>query len=102
MFSWIYDAVPDDSGVQFRFIKYFCIHRLPYSNIDSISEVSGLNPVSMTAFNFKSRFFSRCFLIVTKSGWFTRRILLTPASPENFLSLAAKGGVEKLPLDYKK
>lgn len=96
MFAFFYDAIPDESGIRFVILRFWKIHHLKYPDIESVSELGKWSAHSLTAFNFKNRLLARSFLITTKSGWFIRKVLVTPADPTAFLSLAAAGGVTQI------
>ena len=55
------------------------MRRLPYSEIESVGIQRGWGG-GLFAYNFKNRLFKTAFLIRKRKGWFTRRILVTPAS----------------------
>jgi hypothetical protein len=86
MFSWMYDIKIEQLGIQFVVFRVLPLHLLRFSNIKLARELRGMKIGPLNAFNFKNRLFSRAFLIETKTGWFTRRILVTPRDPDEFVA----------------
>jgi len=94
MFSWLYDTRLQKSGIQFVVLRLLPLHLLQFSNIKLVRELHGMKVGPFNAFNFKNRLFSRAFLIETKTGWFTRRILVTPRDADKFVSTLDEHQVE--------
>ena len=80
--TYIYDACPRESGIDFQLFRVWTIYVLPYAEIQSVDVQPGWG--GLFVYNFKNRLFSPSFLINKKKGWFTRRILITPARSEEF------------------
>jgi len=94
MLSWLYDINLDPSGIRFVLFGFLTIHVLKPDNIESVTEIGRTSIGSLTAYNFKNRFLARTFLIQTRRGWFTRRVLVTPKSPSTFTEWLKEHGVE--------
>jgi len=90
--SYIYDVRLTTKGIEFCLFKVWIVHRLPYSEIESIGIQKGWGD-GLFAYNFKNRLFKTAFLIRKRKGWFTRRILVTPASDSEFLGALADAHV---------
>ena len=82
--SYIYDVRLTADGIEFCLFRMLVMHRLPYSEIESVGIQKGWGG-GLFAYNFKNRLFKTAFLIRKRKGWFTRRILVTPASDSEFL-----------------
>lgn len=94
MLSWLYDIQLVSTGLRFVLFQCFTLHVLKFSNIERVTELRGMAAGPLNAYNFKNRLFIRVFLIETRTGWFTRRILVTPPDAELFTSKLAENGVE--------
>lgn len=97
MLTWLYDVKIDTLGIRFVLFQWLTVNLLPWENIDSVREIGVLSPGSLTAYNFKSRFLSRTFLIHKRRGWFARKVLVTPKDPDLFLSAIRANGIATLP-----
>jgi hypothetical protein len=76
---------------------FWTVHLLKFDNIKSVQEMEPpMRFGAWNASNFKSRFFARTFLIETHTGWFTRKVLITPDKPDTFLTLLHGRGVSLL------
>lgn len=93
LFTWLYDAICEEAGIRFTLFRVLTVHRLRPENIEAISEVSQVSLGKWNAYNFKSRLFGRCFLVQTKRGWFTRRVLITPKEPDDFVRWVVANGI---------
>ena len=97
---WLYDVALDEKGLRFVLFKFWTVYLLKFENIESVVEMGPITLSALAAYNFKNRFWARCFLITTKRGWFTRKVLITPKSPAEFLawlkSNAAKVSIEEI------
>ena len=85
MFAWLYDIKLDPSGIRFVLFRVLTIHVLKFDNIKSVTEIGPASIGCITAYNFKSRFLARSFMIETRHGRFTRKVLVTPKSPNTFI-----------------
>ena len=90
--SYIYDVRLTADGIEFCLFRIWVMHRLPYSEIESVGIQKGWVG-GLFAYNFKNRLFKTAFLIRKRKGWFTRRILVTPASDSEFLRELANAHV---------
>ncbi|MES2038364.1 MAG: hypothetical protein V4495_11030 [Pseudomonadota bacterium] len=88
LFSWLYDVNLDPNGIRFVLFGLWTFHHLDIANIKSIAEISSVSPGAWNAYNFKNRFLGRSFLIATRLGWFSRKMLVTPKDPDAFLAWA--------------
>jgi hypothetical protein len=80
--TYIYDACPREGGIDFCLFRLWNIYFLPYAEIESVEVQPGWG--SLFVYSFKNRLFSPSFLIKKKKGWFTKRILITPARSDEF------------------
>lgn len=85
MFSWLYDIKLDPRGVRFVLFCIWTVYLLPWEHIKCVNEIGVLSPGSFAAYNFKNRLFARSFLVETHRGWFTRKVLVTPKDPLEFI-----------------
>ena len=90
--SYIYAVRLTADGIEFCLLKFWIVRRLPYSEIESVGIQRGWGSGLFT-YNFKNRLFKTAFLIRKRKGWFTRRILVTPASDSEFLRALANAHV---------
>jgi hypothetical protein len=93
MFSWLYDIKLDARGIRFVLFGAWTEHILLWDNIKGVSEIGALSPGSISAYNFKNRFLARSFLLETKRGWFTHKVLVTPREPDHFVEKLRSCGV---------
>lgn len=89
----LYDARIGEAGIDFVIFYYVKISTLPYSRIERVKEVGFLGTLTFNAVNFCNRSLTRALLIEKKSGWYTRRVLITPANIDYFKMVLAKEGV---------
>ena len=94
VFALLYDAKAEEYGIDFVLFRLLKIYTLPYSEIESVREVGFGQMLTAIAVNFSNRSLTNGFLIRTKSGWFTRQILITPAHPTEFKNILQQAGVE--------
>jgi hypothetical protein len=85
LLTWLYDIDINRRGIAFVLLRILVIHRLPFEGIKRVIEIRHTSLGSISAYNFKNRLFARSFLIQTRSGWFTQKILVTPKNPQEFL-----------------
>src|SRR5437667_5422271 len=90
--SYVYDVRLTANGIEFCLFRIWIVHRLPYSGIESVDIQRGWRGGLFT-YNFKNRLFRTTFLIRKRKGWFTRRILVTPANESEFLRALANAHV---------
>ena len=90
--SYIYDVRLTADGIEFCLFRFWIVRRLPYSEIESVGIQRGWGG-GLFAYNFKNRLFKTAFLIRKRKGWFTRRILVTPANDSEFLRALANAHV---------
>lgn len=88
----IYDIRLSDDAVLFVLFSKFTFHRLPFTNIEKVIQGKG-GYHFLTAVDFRNRFFAPSFLILKKSGAFTRKVSISPADPQAFLTALAKTDV---------
>jgi hypothetical protein len=86
--SYIYDVRLTADGIEFCLFRVWIVHHLRYSEIESVRIQKGWGG-GLFAYSFKNRLFKTAFLIRKRKGWFTRRILVTPASDSEFLRALA-------------
>ena len=86
MLSWLYDIKLDTRGVRFILLGIWTIYLLRFENIEYVTEIGRFSLGSMSAYNFKNRLFVRTFMIKMKQGWFTRKVLVTPKTTDEFLT----------------
>ena len=94
VFAFLYDAKAEEYGIDFVLFRLLKIYTLPYSGIESVRDVGFGQMLMAIAVNFSNRSLTNGFLIRTKSGWFTRQILITPAHPTEFKNILQQAGVE--------
>ena len=94
VFSWLYDVDIGETGIRFVLFGAITIHLVKYSNIQSVKEVSPTSLGTFTAYNFKNRLFAKTFLLKLRRGWFARKILVTPKSPGEFISVLEKHNID--------
>jgi hypothetical protein len=92
--SWLYDIRLNKQGIRFVLFGFWTIYLLQPSNIKTITEIGSTSIGALNAYNFKNRFFARCFMIETKTGWFTRKILITPNNSNEFIAWLNLNGIE--------
>ena len=88
----IYDVRLSDDAVVFVLFSKFNFYRLPFTNIEKVIYGKG-GYHFLTAVDFRNRFFSPSFLILKKSGAFTRKVSISPADPKAFVEALAKANV---------
>jgi len=93
MLSWLYDVRLDTKGIRF-ILLFFTVHLLQFETIKCVSEIGPASIGSITAYNFKNRLLARSFLIETRRGWFTRKVLVTPKDPDAFLKVLKEHNVD--------
>ena len=93
LLSWVYDIKTNSIGVRFVLFRNWTIYFLPFENIKSVSEVSYCSIGSISAYNFKNRFFTRTFMIEVRQGWFAHKVLVTPKEPVEFLAVLKSNGI---------
>ena len=91
--SWLYDVKLGAQGIRFTLFGFWTVHLLQFENIESVTEIGRMALGAFSAYNFKNRLFSRSFLIQTRRGWFTRKVLVTPKAPDEFLLWLRNNGV---------
>ena len=89
---WIYDVRLTARGIEFVLFSCMPVYVLTRENIEEIIETRG-GYKYLFAYNFKNRFFQRCFLIRKKKGLFTRTVLITPPNPSLFVDRLAQDGI---------
>ena len=94
MLSWLYDIKRDDLGICFVLFSFWTIYLLRFENIEYVTEIGYFSLGSWNSYNFKNRLFSRSFMIALRQGWFTRKVLVTPKSPDEFLLWLAENSVK--------
>lgn len=94
LLSWLYDLKLDEKGIRFILFGFWTVHFLRFENIESVTEIGRIALGALTAYNFKNRLFARSFLLETRTGWFARKILITPKAPDEFLVLLREYGVK--------
>jgi hypothetical protein len=82
--TYLYDVRLTPTGLAFCVFSVWTVYVLPYTGIESV-DVQKRWGGGLFVYNFKNRLFKTAFLVRTRSGWFTRRILITPPSPEEFI-----------------
>jgi len=90
--AFIYDARVAENGIEFVLFASLKVYLLSFANIEHVEEVKG-GYLLLFVYNFKNRLFRRTFLIKKKRGFFTRRVLVTPANPDEFAASLARAGV---------
>jgi hypothetical protein len=93
MLAWLYDIRLEPRGIRFVMFCTWTVHLLQWGNIKCVTEIGMLSAASISAYNFKNRLFARSFLLETKRGWFTRKILVTPGEPDQFVERLCSSGV---------
>lgn len=86
LFGWLFDVVLDQRGIRFRLFSAWTFHILEFEDIDSVKEIGFASPGSWNAVNFKNSLFARSFIVTTKRGWFSRKMLITPKDPDLFIT----------------
>jgi len=94
LLTWLYDINLDEQGIRFILFGFWSVHLLRFENIKSVAEIGRFSPGAINAYNFKNRLFARSFLIEMRRGWFTRKILITPKAPEEFINWLVNNGLE--------
>jgi hypothetical protein len=94
MLPLLYDTRLRPTGIGFVLFGVWTVHTLKFSNIKFVKELHGLKLGPFNAYNFKNRLGGQAFLIETRTGWFTKRVLVTPGDPEEFISALRTSGVE--------
>jgi hypothetical protein len=94
MLSLLYDVKLDINGIRFVLFRIFTVYLLRFDNIDTVYEIGSFSIGTWDAYNFKNRLCSRSFLIEMKHGWFTRKALVTPEEPEDFIKLLLVNNVK--------
>lgn len=79
MLSWLYDIKLDIQGIRFVLFNVWTVYLLEFENIESVKQIGCFSLGSLTAYNFKNRLCNRSFLIEMRHGWFTHKVLVTPA-----------------------
>ena len=92
--SWLYDVNLAEQGIHFTLLGFWTIYLLKPSNIESITEIGKASIGALNAYNFKNRFFARCFLIKIKRGWFAKKVLITPKSADEFIAWSRLNGLD--------
>lgn len=93
MLAWLYDIKPDPSGLRFVLFGLWTVHLLRFENIKSVTEIRSVSLGAWNAYNFKNRLLARTLLVEMHRGWFTRKVLVTPKDPEEFLACLRDHGV---------
>jgi len=93
MLAWLYDIRPDSNGIRFVLFGFWTVHLLRFGNIKSVTEIGKVSLGTWNAYNFKNRLLARTLLIEMHRGWFTRKVLVTPKNPEEFLARLRDHGV---------
>lgn len=91
--TWLYDVIVEDDGIRFVVFKKLTVHFLERDRIEEVVEVGVASIGSISAFNFKSRFLARSFMVRLKRGWFARQVLITPADAERFEAWVRRHGI---------
>lgn len=92
--SWLYDAKVDALGIRFVLFSFWTVHHLRFENIEAVTEIGNASWGAFNAYNFKSRFFARSFMITMRHGWFARKVLITPHGPDGFLAMLRRHNVK--------
>ena len=93
LLSLLYDARVGEDGIDFVVFSFVKISTLPYSRIERVKEVGFLGTLTLNSVNFCNRSMTSAFLIEKKSGWYTRRVLITPVNADYFKMVLAKKGI---------
>lgn len=93
LLSWLYDIRMDSDGIRFVLFRRLTAYQLRFENIEIVREVGRATLGALTAYNFKNRFLGRTFLLELKRGWFSRKVLVTPAQPDAFLDMLKTQGI---------
>jgi hypothetical protein len=93
---YIYDIRLGKDKMEFLLFTYFCIYTLPYSNIVRVQKVRVKRFKYINALDWSNRYFKGKFLVEKKSGFFTKRILITPGDAEQLKQVMVQAGVEVL------
>ena len=92
--SWLYDVRLDEQGIRFILLRFWTIYLLKPCNIESITEIGMASIGAWNAYNFKNRFFARCFMINIRRGWFARKVLITPKSADEFVAWSRLNSID--------
>jgi hypothetical protein len=90
LLAYLYDVKVGETGVNFVLFSKFTFFNLPYSEIEKVKEVGFFGTLALNAVNFQNRSLTKGFLIQKKSGWYTRRIIITPADSAHFKAILAR------------
>src|SRR5450830_365165 len=93
LFSWLYDAIPDDRGIKFVRFGMFTTHAIPYQHIEEVVEMGRWKRAPLMSLDFQNRLFCQAFLIKAKSGFLWKNVLITPKDSSAFRRQLAMSGV---------
>jgi hypothetical protein len=94
MLAWLYDIELAAEGIRFVILKSIAVYHLSRENISHIEECGIASIGAWNSYNFKNRLLARTFIISTHTGWFTRKVLVTPPDPEEFVRYLREHGVD--------
>ena len=96
LLAHLYDVRVTDELIEFVLFQRWVVYRLPFSNIlQVIVGFGGLRCIAAT--NFRNRFsLGGTLLIIKKTGFFTRKILISPLQPALFAEHLMRSGVSVL------
>ena len=91
--AFVVDTKATEKGLEFVFLHClrFCI--VPYENI-SFVENAGMGFPKFFAYNLKTRPLEKKYYLELKRGWFTRKLLISPAASEDLIGKLQKAGIQ--------
>ena len=93
LISFIYDYTVQEDKIVFILFRTVTIYTLCFTDIDYVKETRG-GYSYFFAYNCKNRFFGKTFYTVKKTGFFARKLLITPADPTGFVTKLKSAGVK--------
>jgi hypothetical protein len=91
--AYLYDARIGDDGLDFVLFSTFTLFTIPFSEITKVREVGFGGTLTLNAVNFCNRSLTKGFLIEKKSGWYARRVVITPADSAYFKTILSRENI---------
>ena len=93
MFPWLHDSRLAPNGVEIVLVGRWLVHTIPAASVASISRYEHFSLSDWGLLDLRSRFADRSFVLLLRSGWFARKVAISPPDPAAFIAWAELHGI---------
>ncbi len=100
MFPWLRDIRLSPAGITFVLFRAWAVCTVPPAQVESVRRYGHVSFSAWDLFDFRCRYIDPSYVLTLRSGWFARKIAISPPSSAEFMAWVKTHGIPYLETPY--